>query len=316
MPPAPTSKLPGGQCKCVNYRWTATFKISATAATQTSTGTFIGRGELIERPEQNSPNTLNRTELRSYNCTNGVENGTTTLRFATNYAREGGSCSVAITRVDNAPDTCGSQPPTFPPNVIPPGRGNTTTNINLPGITVPVGIAYAPVTITPTLNVSPVIRVDLGGLNVQFDLGGVTVNFPELPPSSPGAPSIPGGNGSSADCPECPECPTTTPPQPGTEPPELPPDEGGETDAPGITYLEVRLTTLPNKVQSGNDGENVYYAGWVSFRSATGFYYPRQPIHFERSIFVAPAGCDGFTHTFTNKARGAVRFYTEPPTTT
>lgn len=320
-PPDPVSKLPGGQCKCVNYRYNASFKVSETAPVQTSTGTFVGRGEVIERPEQTSPTVRNRLELFSYNCTNGVENGTKSLRFATNYNREGGFATVAISRVDGSPDTCGSQPPTFPPNVIPPGRGNTTTNINLPGITVPVGVAYVPVTITPTLNISPTINVDLGGLNFQFDLGGVTVNFPDLPASPPGRPSLPGGNTSKPDCPPCPPCPELPPstPQPQPGDPELPPETPPETpepdkDAPGILYLEVELTKLPNKLQLGGNGQTVYFAGWIAFRAKSGSYHPRQQIHFKKTIYKAPDGCDGYTYTFTNGAKGTVKFYSQPAT--
>lgn len=318
VPPAPVPAVQGGQCKCTGYRWTARFRTNPGTTEQQGTGTFTGRAEVINRPSTTSSDTQLRTELYSYPCSGGVETGQRVLQHAATYAKEGGYDNITIVKIDGTPDTCGNQPPTYPPSVIPPGRGSGTTNVNLPGITVPVGFAYVPVSFVPTLNLSPQIRVDLGGLNFQFDLGGVSVNFPDIAPAPAPAPQIPGGNSSKPDCPPCPECPPaggggTTSPPPGS--PELPPTEGQPTpgteeDAPGIRYLEVVVTKSPDKVHFGDGGANAIFAGWVAFRATSGGYFPRQQINFAQSIFEAPPNSNGYTLTFTNGAEGRAREYT------
>ena len=311
VPPPPVAPITGGQCKCTSYRWEARIKSSATATEQFGTGTFTGRAEVVSRMLQGSE-TIARKELYSYPCSNGVETGQRILQHAANYATDGGYDNITIAKANGTPDTCGNPPPQFPPSAIPSNRTTGNTNINLPGLTVPVGVAYVPVTVQPTLNLSPNIRVDLGGLNVQFDLGGVSVNFPELAPPPSGQPSIPGGNSSKPDCPPCPGA--TSSPTPGD--PELPPTEnqpkpGADEDVPGIRYLEVVVTKLPDKVHFGEGGQNVIFAGWVAFRAKSGGYFPREQINFVQSVFKAPEGADGYTLTFTNGAEGRAREYTE-----
>lgn len=109
------------------------------------------------------------------------------------------------------------------------------------------------------------------------------------------------------DCPELPPPPDQVP----APPDQKPPDDGGDSPSKKkLAYVEVILTKLPDKSQFGNAGaQNVYFAGWFAFRSNTGGFHPREQINFQRSLFVAPAGCDGYTHTFTHGARGRILEY-------
>lgn len=112
------------------------------------------------------------------------------------------------------------------------------------------------------------------------------------------------------DKPDCPELPP--PPDEVPAPPdEKPPDDGGDSPPKKrLAYVEVVLTKLPDKVQFGNRGaQNVYFAGWLSFRSPTGSYHERQQINFQKSIFTAPLGSDGYTYTLTHGARGTIKEY-------
>lgn len=242
---------------------------------------------------------------------------------------------TSVVRSNGAADTCGNQPARYPDRTPPDSRiyGNTSITYN-DGTDFAIPFFYVPVSIQPTF--SPNIRIDLGGFSFNFDLGGVDVNFPDrqpdtknLPPPTGYPPAPPTGNpppsfdpnrpppdnggGNKAPCPECPECPSVPqppdPPGEGDPPEEKPPEEGEEVTKPGITFLEVVLTKLPDKMHYGNEGANVVFAGWVAFRSKSNAYYPREQINFQRSVFVAPPGAEGYTYTFTNGAQGYVREY-------
>lgn len=86
------------------------------------------------------------------------------------------SAIVSVTRVDGQPDTCGNPPPDWgnpaqpPPSAYtPPGGDVTYTD----GTKRPVGIVITPVFVNNR------IEVDVGGVKVNFDLGGVTVKLPD-----------------------------------------------------------------------------------------------------------------------------------------
>jgi hypothetical protein len=243
---------------------------------------------------------------------------------------------LSVTRVDNGIDNCGSLPAQYPPGLPPTNKTYGNTNItNNDGSTFAIPFAYIPVTFAPEF--SPNIRVDVGGVTVKFDLGGVDVYFPEeappprslppregLPPAPPNSPEpppyppdrpkpdAPGGN--KRDSPDIqidPPEQKPVPPGEGENPPPEPPEESDEQDAPGITYLEITLTKDPNKAQFGGKGETVYFGGWVAFRYKTGGFSPREQINFRKSVFKAPEGADGYTYTLTNGAQGFARWYTE-----
>ena len=240
---------------------------------------------------------------------------------------------AGIIPVDLKPDTCGDPPPEYEPTPLPPGVTNSPITVNIsPGVNITVPFAYIPIrpelNFNPQLSFAPSLEFNAGGLNFHVDAGGITVNFPDPVPNPlpidgypgypyprPVAPSPPppiSGDGATVVCPDCPPCP----PCPGGEPPTgtpvtRPPTDGADEEVPGISYLEVLLTKLPNKWQSGNGAEAVYYAGWVAFRGESGAYHPRQPIHFEKNMYQAPPGASGYTVTFTNLAEGQVRYYTK-----
>lgn len=112
------------------------------------------------------------------------------------------------------------------------------------------------------------------------------------------------------DKPECPELPLPVDELP--EPPvEKPPDDGGDsTPKKRLAYVEVALTKFPDKSQFGNrTAQNVYFAGWFAFRSGNGAFHTREQINFQRSLFIAPQGSDGYTYTLTHGAKGIVKEY-------
>lgn len=89
-------------------------------------------------------------------------------------------------------DTCGNPPRAYPPAPLP------DTYKDPPAITVPqpggrpsvtIPVIFAPVNISGTVNISPKININVGGLNFNFSLGGVRIGFPS---GGGGSVSIPG----------------------------------------------------------------------------------------------------------------------------
>lgn len=336
--PLETPQAPnGGQCNCVGYR--VAVRISrADGVIQNifinTTGAVLGLGRNPDPPNADAYS----LGLFSQVCTNGVPSGT---KWSGITGDKTATVSlIGITRPDGQPDNCGNGQPQYPYRPPDPSKTGGDVNINLsPKLGLVVPFAYIPVSIQPTF--APQLRVDLGGLNFKFDLGGVDIYLPDTQPSPPASPGFPppkpiqplpdgGGNkpiggGGTVVCPEippfpeipaCPPCPEIPPfPEiPVEKPPEgspirRPTNSGGEYSSPGITFLEVVLTTTPDKWAAGDGGQAVRYAGWVAFRDATGGYYPREPIAFDRSLFRAPVGAVGYTYTITNRGAGYTQYY-------
>lgn len=100
------------------------------------------------------------------------------------------------------------------------------------------------------------------------------------------------------------------PPEPDDfDPPEedIPP---GEHDQSYLAFVQIDLTEVPKnaKTQAGNTADDILYAGWFEWRRV-GYNAPREPIHFKKSVFVAPKGIDGFAYTLYNGYKGIAKAY-------
>lgn len=83
--------------------------------------------------------------------------------------------SSSFARLDGQPDNCGDPAPVYPPNTVTNNDFRTTNNINVsPTINVPVSITVVP-TFAPVTNIfRPELNIDVGGINVNVSLGGLT----------------------------------------------------------------------------------------------------------------------------------------------
>lgn len=213
-------------------------------------------------------------------------------------------------------DNCGSIPPEYPPT--PPLTDNDVTFdyditlndgsiINIP-VTIDIdsdGNAFFPITI------------DVGGVNVAIDVGGITIGSNNTNNDFGGGGG--GGLGTQNDNPD-------EVPPPSLDPEDLEEEESTEEQAEeetgidGLLFVEIDITSIPvnNKAQFGNGAPDIYYAGWLEF-SRQGKYFPRQPIDFLGSIFEAPLDADGYAFTmkagYTAKATVIRRKPEEPPET-
>jgi hypothetical protein len=213
--------------------------------------------------------------------------------------------AVRINRVDGQPDNCGNYSESgYPPVTLPEAERTTVVNVtnnnnNNFAVPVVVGVANADI----DFNVNMPITFNLGGVKVYVDADG----FHTGDPPGKTKKDIKGIKDKMDD--------NEHPPNPEDDPrltPTLQPDAEADeqTDVEGGRWVQITLTTLPDKAQYSSNGRNVYFAGWIEFLKGD-FALPRLQINYQRSIFRFPDGADGYSYTFTNGAQGTVVLFTE-----
>ena len=206
--------------------------------------------------------------------------------------------SISISPESGQPDNCGNAPSSYPPDT-PPQPGDETYNVTFT-TDVTNNFNFNLVWNDVDFSIPLTFEFDVGDINLDFD--GVNINFNQ-------------NNNWNLNPP-----PRVIPPaQPPALPPDatnyeeniLPLDDSGEEDIGiEIEYITLELTVIPAnpKTQFGNNGPDVYYAGWFEFRT-NNFYYPRQPIHWRRSIFIPPKGATGYAYTLYVGFKGIISTY-------
>lgn len=331
LPLPPVPGFTGGQCQT-----------TYTVVTRRVTPSTTGNAPSISGGTSTVPGKLNglqmtgladsgtrKTWVLSYVNSSGI---TDTIPVGT-YSINTQVSIQSVTRADGLADNCGDRTPGFPDSIIPPGRGVGDAPITKnDGVTINVPIVYAP--ITPTLNVTPSFNFNLGGLDFNFNLGGVTIENPLNPSDPVNRDFLPPGSGDTIndigdtvtnigdtvtnigdtinnindnvndikDTPcECPEFnPDEVVPDPKTED-----DPKEEENDPTIESVEITLTSIPRNARSqfGDDAPDVIYAGWFEWKRGD-FCFPREPIHFEQTIFKNVVDADGFGYTLYQGFRG------------
>lgn len=291
-PPPPQKPFNGGQCNCVQYRINYTNYLGGSewyTADTTQYGPLSGPSIEGDGPNKSYGLYVGAPgcgERHRYNFISGFEN----WAIAPNAA----FCTInSITRVDGSPDDCGDPPPQYPPVVVPPGDLTTNAPVTINNTSVVVPVTIIPTTIVAPVYIRPTLNVDVGGVNVNFDLGGLTIS---LPNPSGGDKTLPPGKDPRTNP------PTSRPPLGGTNI-DLKPIErkldalkdlldqvkecacGGESgvtlqgqtlgsgtsgwfDLPVDTVaVVVTVTKLAEnvKTEKGLTAPDVYYAGWGWF---------------------------------------------------
>jgi len=347
---APRDKLPpdaqpapeGGQCPGIVYRVGYSVEISGTP----STGEVLLNGPIGGISSRNDDD---RYQIV-------IECGVTEL-----YAPEGfytildtGTKSVfeesfptaqvtSINREDGFADDCGTGYPNYP-NTLPdaPSLGKLVP-VPIGGPLVEVPIEIVPVKFEVGINIKPEININIGGINIKFDITGAkitiapTLKLPDiLPPRLdprplPPAPAEPGKE--PVDDPnlqkqlddikkkldEIEDCACEEDEGEGALLQDiLGSGDGGVYTLPERTeFVRLELTTLPSNqsVQFGNGtSQDVIFAGWYSFGTSQGDG-DRLPVSYANNSFFAPEGASRFSYTVTKGAIAvATAFYrAEPP---
>lgn len=208
-----------------------------------------------------------------------------------------GSWFWTVTPANGQPDVCGNPPNSGYPPIAPPEPSDLTgdvTIINNNGDSVDYNVTVNP-DITGTVVFPPVINV--GGVSVTIDVGGISINKISNKFSGGGS----GGQGETFTD-------TSEPEEEEEKETELPEDEGGdEKTVEKLIAVTISLTQIPDNadVTGGNGSPNVYYAGWVEFKNK-GTFYGRQYINFQSTRFNAPEENDGYAVFFRDGFAGIV----------
>lgn len=332
-PPPPTEPFTGGQCDQIQYLIRVEFRPTPTDPFSLQT---LGAGNPFFGPIQSlqlrfdsnfqpandeagfpeiDGTSPNRGDFRLFSVETNPTTGEPQERltqFGFNTPGQTGTARfVEIVRLDGQPDNCGNPPPIYPPTN--PTSNDYTTIITInndDGTTVNFPLTYIPITNNFPLN------FDLGGISISLDLGGVNFNFDGRRPNGDPEPL---GDGQETPVPTplddldrnfpAPRQPTPNPDD-YEEEPRTPTDPKEETIGDDVAFVKVTLTQIPSnaKQQWGDGAPDVIYAGWFEFQ-AGGHYFPRQPIHFENSIFVPPRGVIGYAYTLYNGFNGFATIY-------
>lgn len=206
--------------------------------------------------------------------------------------------SISLAPQSGEPDTCGDPPPAYPPDT-PPQPGDETFNVTF-DTDVTNNFNFDLSWNRVEFSIPVTFEFEAGDVNVNFD--GIDLNL------SP-------GNDWNIEPPPRDFAPTPAPtPAPNAEEfdeTEKPEEEAGEEEIGiEIAYITLDLTVIPTdaKTQWGRSGPDVFYAGWFEFRTE-GFFYPRQPVHFQKNIFIPPRGATGYAYTLYEGFRGIIRTY-------
>lgn len=337
LPSPPTPQLPGGQCVCVPYSVSYTY--SDPDAPVSGSGTITVNGPIRGVRVVAGVGAENRTWLLVSTDCDGSGNpvGEKAGDILYSGSKNATVTVTGVSRVDGQSDTCGNAAPAYPPETYYPpdgynsGTGQITYN---DGTDLTVPLVFAPVSATAELKAE--FNVDVGGINFKFDLGGVKVDLGngDKPLNEPRdryndnsddfdrinhriddltdkvddiSRRLPDGSGGG----DAPPPPAAKPPDsdPNLEPDQKQPDDPkDETGVTKLKWVKIILTKLPDKVQFGDGAPNCYFAGWLEFKSGTSCY-SREQINFQTSLFLAPAGADGYAYTLTNGAEGYAIVY-------
>jgi len=336
-PPPPPPGLPpygGDTCSCVSYDVVHTI---SQGGLNPQPG-LIARvtGPIFGLNKVDGPAGTKAQRLSFGQCANGQLVGVSTIDLIS------GPQNVEATITDIRP-TSGSPPavctpPRLPdqePPIPPPPEAQKqpiqitiAPNVN---VTVPVVLVKPEISVRNDVD----IEVNVGPININFGLGGVTVDLaPNLPPGPPDTPVPlpPPGGGTprppalppftpGAECPDpCVETDLTEINEKLDEIIELAEDikecacepeydfseqtignsDGGLLTLPQNTYaVRVVLQQIPNaaKIEFGrNTAPNVYYAGWYSFAVGNSLG-DRRPLSYESNTFDKPETADKFSFT-------------------
>lgn len=321
VPPSPSSPFSGGQCECVNYNVTYSY---------TGFGIPPGGGvQPLAGPIQGiKVNTLS-SGSKQYVVVYGADGCGGVREFGVINSSLPGDVKIdGVARIDGLPDNCGQLPPAYPPVQIPPSAFQPNITVGLPGGNVSIPVTIIPTVIRPSFEFRPEINVDVGGINVNFNLGGIDFTL-----DNSGGPSITLPPGDSRPVPP----PSTPPKEPYPKPCDLTEvqrkldeikkcactkkkvlrnatygaAEGRTVSVPPETKYAVvsgvASSGVKIQIAEGN-APDVYYMGWATWGlSAPGG--ERVPLNFQSVGLEAPERATTFSYSLSYGSTANLTIY-------
>lgn len=323
LPPNVTPPATGGQCATTYTLQSQAQEPNCTFTNPSNRGNFVGPISGMSYTEGNrQPTGGPNGEFSggaSINFTDG--NGTPQFRAVGSFGNNsctGRTVKWNFVRADGGTDTCGNIPTNYPsPGNVPTNYYNNNTIINVGGNSVSVPITIIPTLFAPVNIFRPEFNVDVGGINVNFSLGGVKfspsfnlnvpITLPGTDPRTNPPPALPpSGDGNTSECDldpvlellnellDCDRCEVTY----ETRQTSYGAAKGRIISIPPNTRrVDVDITSLGIGVdaQLGEGSPNVYQVGWYAFGTADGFS-DRKPISYLSNTFYPPSEATQFTY--------------------
>jgi len=270
-PVYPDQQFEGGQCAGVNYR--VDYERGSSGSPLSTFASYPG-------PIGNVTGPIPSGSGYVWRSTYGPSATPWNLHFSFSTADQIARIT-SVSRTDGAPDTCGDPPPVFPPGTPtpnPPNPPSVDVEIDLPGIG-PVTVALTPIVgivyvdANAEFNVPVTVNVDVGGIDVNFDLDfDVNISDPTKPPK-PAPPNRPKDPDDRVDPPDCP------PPsvcinepeedEPAVEPPPVDPKEFRVVGAASLCVVDLSMAVATEILQE--NGPNIWAPrlGYIRFQYVT-----------------------------------------------
>lgn len=345
LPPSPVPEFSGGQCEAA-YDVTTTVNSHVVDngrridTTSTSVTVCVGKILRIEKRDLGLAVSSGEPQGRLVQIIAICKSSNNTINYpappgyvaallggSQPYAYDG--YSVSFARKDGLPDNCGDPPAKYPIVPIPPESLDRTVSFPItPTLNAPVNVTVNPTVKFSPFILSPVISVNVGGVNVDFSLGGFTLtptynspttnNYPTSDPRTSPPPAItikpPSSTGGTpvdltevitrlkdieAEVIRC--CDRDAPHSPPEARKVLSREylvsDSGFQSLPFRTFqVTVDLLSRPDqeKVQFAKNGPNVIYAGWFWF-AAGNHFSERCPVDTDFKVYSPP---DRITDSF------------------
>lgn len=278
-PPPPDPDFTGGQCDNVSYDVTVTYEVRQSGSVLDADTRLLRVNGKVNglRPvlDNDEPGTSYQIQLLVDPANNGG------IDFVNVTAGSGGGPYTStqgidsIVRTDGAPDTCGDPPPPIPE----PEPGFNEPNVPVvyspdfgPDITIPLVFIFAPVRVNLTGNLTVPVRINLGGINPQFN-GDLNLNQGDLNLNF----GNPNYNRDGLPNPDGYEAPTDTPDVPDDVPddvPNPPPISNDDVTTRILRACIVTVTSVSPAISEiyQDDNPNIYAPnlGYVNFAVNVG----------------------------------------------
>lgn len=169
VPIPPSQPFSGGQCECVQYRVGGNITGFGTPDQTFDLFAFGSIGGIVNNKTESGEN-------RYGFFAGGAACGGRVFRGVIQSTLDGTVVITSVVPFPSVPDNCGNPPVEYPIVNIPPIAFSPNIDINLPGGLVNIPVVVIPTVIAPTLNFRPEINVNVGGINVNFNLGGIDLS--------------------------------------------------------------------------------------------------------------------------------------------
>lgn len=328
-PPPPFSDFNGGQCPGVNY--VVSYTLQTTNIDNCTRSAVINKQVQVVGPISNIKFIQTAVTTRTTNCNNAsnellvkgnyyIEHGNGITNLSSNqFADPGGQANpplseviiTGVVRTDGLPDDCGNPDPSYPKSN--PDATDFVDKVYIPnedGLDLSLELEYNPI------NFNFPMDIKVNGIETQINIGGFQIVY--NPVDVNGNPfKLPNGDNSPLPLPKDEGNKfkyTRKYPTPNNEDFEeivkSPEDPKEEEVGLELEFVRVTIINPPKNIkqQSGNDAPRIVFVGWFEFQGE-GFNFPRQPIHFDNSLFRSPEGATGYAYTVYNGISAAATIY-------